>query len=89
MHHRVILWCLLADAPASEFGSALGPTRVLARLVGRLGESSTGAPQRARFTAEEGAVFIGIAQEQANSFKGRKDHNEHGVSFTSRASPCS
>lgn len=45
------------------------------------------AEQRARFTADEGVVFIGIAQEKASSFKARKDRTEQGISFTFSRQP--
>ncbi len=50
-------------------------------------KDAVAAEQRARFTADEGVVFIGIAQEKATSFKGHKDATEHGVSFTSSRQP--
>src|SRR5207245_1567103 len=40
------------------------------------------AQHRAGFAADEGVVFIGIAQEKATSFKGQKHVSEQGVSFT-------
>ena len=40
------------------------------------------AQHRAGFAADEGVVFIGIAQEKATSFKGQKQVSEQGVSFT-------
>ncbi len=40
------------------------------------------AQYRAGFPADEGVVFIGIAQEKATSFKGQKHVSEQGVSFT-------
>ena len=45
------------------------------------------AQQRAHFTAEEGVVFIGIAQERASSFKGHKQTTQLGVSFTFSRQP--
>ena len=45
------------------------------------------AQHRARFTAEEGVVFIGIAQEKATSFKGHKQTTQPGVSFTFSRQP--
>jgi len=45
------------------------------------------AQQRARFTAEQGVVFIGIAQEKATSFKGHKQTRQPGVSFTFSRQP--
>ena len=45
------------------------------------------AQQRARFTAEQGVVFIGIAQEKATSFKGHKAISPLGVSFTFSRQP--
>src|SRR5262249_43725126 len=50
-------------------------------------KDAVAAEQRARFTADEGVVFIGIAQEKATSFKGHKDSSEHGVSFTFSRQP--
>lgn len=50
-------------------------------------KDAVAAEQRARFTAEEGVVFIGIAQEKASSFKGHKDRTERGVSFTFSRQP--
>src|SRR6266516_1882226 len=40
------------------------------------------AQHRAGFAADEGVLFIGIAQEQATSFKGQKHVSEQGVRFT-------
>jgi hypothetical protein len=45
------------------------------------------AQQRAGLTAEQGVVFIGIAQEKATSFKGHKTAGEQGVSFTFSRQP--
>ena len=42
---------------------------------------------RAHFTAKDGVVFIGIAQEKASSFKGYKDTTHPGVSFTFSRQP--
>jgi hypothetical protein len=43
--------------------------------------------QRARFTAEQGVVFIGIGQEKATSFKGHKEATQAAVSFTFSRQP--
>ena len=40
------------------------------------------AQHRADFDADEGVVFIGIAQEKATSFKGQKHVSDQAVSFT-------
>ena len=45
------------------------------------------AQQRAHFTAEEGVVFIGIAQERASSFKATSRPPGRGRASPSRASP--
>lgn len=50
-------------------------------------KDAVAAQQRARFTATEGVVFIGIAQEKASSFKGHRDHTQSGVSFTFSRQP--
>jgi len=50
-------------------------------------KDAVAAEQRARFTADEGVVFIGIAQEKASSFKGHKDTAQPGVSFTFSRQP--
>jgi hypothetical protein len=50
-------------------------------------KDAVAAEQRAAFRAEDGVVFIGIAQEKATSFKAHKDATEHGVSFTFSRQP--
>ena len=45
------------------------------------------AEQRASFTADEGVVFIGVAQEKATSFKAHKDTSQPGVRFTFSRQP--
>jgi hypothetical protein len=43
--------------------------------------------QRAHFSADEGVVFIGIAQEKATSFKAHKNTTQPGVWFTFSRQP--
>jgi len=50
-------------------------------------KDAVAAEQRARFAAEHGVVFIGIAQEKATSFKGHRDTTQPGVSFTFSRQP--
>jgi hypothetical protein len=50
-------------------------------------KDAVAAQQRAGFIAEEGVVFIGIAQEKATSFKGHKQSTQPGVSFTFSRQP--
>lgn len=45
------------------------------------------ARQRARFKANAGVVFIGVAQEKASSFKAHRDTAQSGVSFTFSRQP--
>jgi hypothetical protein len=45
------------------------------------------AAQRTHFSADEGVVFIGVAQEKATSFKAHKDTTQPGVRFTFSRQP--
>ena len=47
----------------------------------------TAAQHRAHFTADQGVVFIGIAQEKATSFKGHKQLTEQAVSCSFSRQP--
>jgi hypothetical protein len=42
---------------------------------------------RAHFSADEGVVFIGVAQEKATSFKAHKDTTQTGVRFSFSRQP--
>ncbi|MBV9173152.1 MAG: hypothetical protein JOZ81_24060 [Chloroflexi bacterium] len=50
-------------------------------------KDAVAAEQRARFTADQGVVFIGVAQEKASSFKAHRDPTQPGVSFTFSRQP--